>query len=179
MTLEGVICRYLDSEWALPMKNLSAAVLILLASLFFALGAAHALSCVAPTMNQSAVEGAAVIFEGVTGKGRRLSRAEAAGLDAAGLTTLGGGIADLRVFDFTVTKAWKGAADGQSVLVLRNTYWGDSFAGAWPYLVVGVQVADNLYLSPLCGNTTRLSAAADAGTLKTLERLTGERSQAP
>ncbi len=155
------------------MKNLSAAALVLLAMLFYAPGNALALSCVALTMNESVVEGAAVIFEGITGKGRRLTRAEAAALDALGVAPLGGGIANLKVFQFTVTKGWKGAVDGQEIQVLRNTYWGDSFATTGLYLVVGVQAVDDLYLAPLCGNTMYLGAAGDPTTLKALERLIG------
>lgn len=155
------------------MKNLSAAALVHLALLFHASGNAHALSCVAPVMNERVVEDAAVIFEGVTGRGRGLSRAERAALKAAGIAALGGDIPNLRVFGFTVTKGWKGAASGQKIQVLRNTYWGDSFAAAGTYLVVGERVTDSLYLAPLCGNTMHLGYARDSDHLKTLERLIG------
>ncbi len=155
------------------MNKLSVIALVFAVLRVSAPGSAYALSCVPPVMNESVVEGADVIFEGVTGKGRRLTRAEAAALDAAGHTTLGGGITDLRVFDFTVTKGWKGAADGRVIQVLRNTYWGDSFAGAGPYLVVGERVSDGLYLAPLCGNTMYLGTTGDSGALETLERLIG------
>ncbi len=148
-----------------------ASVLVVLS--FYAPGTALALSCVAPTMNESVVEGAEVIFEGLTSRDRRLRRAEKAALKAAGLAPLGGGIDDLRVFQFTVTKGWKGAVDGQEVQVLRNTYWGDSFATAGLYLVVGVQAVDDLYLAPLCGNTMYFGTARDPTTLKALERLVG------
>ncbi len=163
------------------MKKLSAIALVLAVLRLYAPGATHALSCLQPVMNESVVEGAAVIFEGVTGRHRALSRAEKAALGAAGVVPLGGGIADLKVFQFTVTKGWKGTADGQSVQVLRNTYWGDSFATEGLYLVVGVQAADDLYLAPLCGNTMYLGATGDSVIVKVLERLMGTdaRFQAP
>ncbi len=112
------------------VKKLWVIASVLVVLCFYAPGTALALSCVAPTMNESVVEGAEVIFEGLTSRDRRLRRAEKAALKAAGLAPLGGGIDDLRVFQFTVTKGWKGAVDGQEIQVLRNTYWGDSFATA-------------------------------------------------
>jgi hypothetical protein len=155
------------------VKKLCVIASLLVVLRFYAPGAALALSCVAPTMNESVVEGAVVIFEGMTSRDRRLRRAEKAALKAAGLAPLGGGIDDLRVFEFTVTKGWKGAVDGQEIQVLRNTYWGDSFATEGLYLVVGVQAVGDLYLAPLCGNTVYLGGAGDPTTLKALERLIG------
>lgn len=124
-------------------------------------------------MNDSVIVGAAVIFEGVTGQGRALTRTEASALKVAGVATSGGDFSDLKVFEFTVTKGWKATARGQKIEVIRNTYWGDSFASPGPYLVVGVQGIDGLYVAPLCGNTMHLGFGADLGHLKTLERLIG------
>jgi hypothetical protein len=160
------------------MKKLSAIPLILLVLSLKPLDSAYALSCVAPAMNESVVEAAAIIFEGVANRGRDLSRAERATLKAAGVTPLGGGVGDLKVFEFTVTKGWKGAVEGQRIQVLRNTYWGDSFAAAGTYLVVGERVGDGLHLAPLCGNTVHLEYAQDSGHLKTLEGLIGGGAQA-
>ena len=75
----------------LPRNNLLAGALALIALLFFAPKAAQALSCVAPTMDQSVVDGAGVIFEGVAGQTRALNFRENADVRAAGPTTLGGG----------------------------------------------------------------------------------------
>ncbi len=167
------------------VKKLFVIALVLAVLRVYAPGATHALSCVEPVMNESVVAGAAVIFEGVTGRHRALSRAENAALDAAGVVPLGGGIVDLKVFDFTVTKGWKGTAEGQEIQVLRNTYWGDSFATEGLYLVVGVQAAHGLYLAPLCGNTMYLGAPGgapgDSAPVKALERLIGTdaRSRSP
>ncbi len=169
----------------LSVKKLFVIALVLAVLRVYAPGAAHALSCVEPVMNESVVEGAAVIFEGVTGRHRALSRAEKAALGAAGAVPLGGGMVDLKVFDFTVTKGWKGTEEGQEIQILRNTYWGDSFATVGLYLVVGVQAARGLYLAPLCGNTMYLGAPGgapgDSAPVKALERLIGTdaRSRSP
>lgn len=79
-----------------------ASVLVVLC--FYAPGAVLARSCLPPTMDEAAVKNAAVIFEGVAGHRRALSRAEAAVLDAAGIVAEGGGSANLGVFEFTVTR---------------------------------------------------------------------------
>jgi hypothetical protein len=124
-------------------------------------------------MDEVVVEGAAVIFEGVAGHRRALSRAEAAVLDAAGIVAEGGGIANLSVFEFTVIRGWKGAAAGQKIRVVRNTYWGDGFDMGEAYLVVGDRQIDDLYVAPTCGNTVHLRFAAEAGHFRALERLVG------
>ena len=160
------------------MKKLCVIASVLVASVlvvirFHAPGAALARSCLPPTMDAAAVRNAAVIFEGVAGHRRALSRAEAAVLDAAGMVAEGGGIANLGVFEFTVIRGWKGAAAGQKIRVVRNTYWGDGFDMGQAYLVVGDRRIDDLYVAPLCGNTVHLRFAAEAGRLKALERLVG------
>ncbi len=155
------------------MKKLSAVALVLAVLGVYAPGASHALSCVAPTMNEGVVEGADIVFEGTAGPTGAPTRAEKAALDAAGIATTGGGIAEMKVFEFTVTKGWKGAAEGQRIRILRNTYWGDMFAAGETYLVVGDRQIDDLYVAPLCGNTMHICFAAQAGHLKTLERLIG------
>ncbi len=140
---------------------------------FYAPGAALARSCLPPTMDEAVVKNAAVIFEGVAGPRRALSHAEAAVLDAAGIVAEGGGIANLKVFEFTVTRGWKGAAAGQKIEIVRNTYWGDGFDIGEAYLVVGDRRIDDLYVAPPCGNTMHLRFAAEAGHFEALERLVG------
>jgi hypothetical protein len=161
------------------MRRFSAALLALLALLSLAPRAAEALSCAAPTMNRNVIEGAAIIFEGVVGQERALKLREKVALSLAGFGQLGGGMADLRVFVFTVTKAWKGTVVGAQVRVLRNTYWGDSFAATGAYLVVAEQEIGDLYPTRLCGNTMARDGAERSGVLETLEELIGPGSQAP
>ena len=36
-------------------------------------------------------------------------------------------VENLSVYDFTVTKNWKGVAAGQTVSILFNTTWGDNY----------------------------------------------------
>ena len=155
------------------MNKLSVIALVLAVLRVSAPGSAYALSCVPPVMNESVVESAAIIFEGVAGPRRRLSRAEAAVLDAANVIAEGGGIENLRVFEFTVTKGWKEATKGQRIQVLRNTYWGDGFAAEESYLMLADRRIGDIYLAPLCGPTVYLRSAAASGHLKALERLIG------
>ena len=85
----------------------------------------------------------------------------------------GGSIKDLRVYTFTVTHGWKGAAKGQSVEVLFNSYWGDGFAEGVAYLVVSPRQVGKLFWAPLCGHTLDVKHAADIGSLTMLEQLIG------
>ena len=157
------------------MKNWSAVVaLALLALLPYAPDTAQALSCVAPTLNENTIDDAVVIFEGVPGRKRTLRYLERTAIKAAGVATKGGGIADLRVYDFMVTKGWKGVEDGGRVEILRNTHWGDSFSAEVPYLVVAERRIGDLYLTSLCGSTVDLSWAAESGMIETLGRLLGD-----
>lgn len=157
-----------------PVINKLSVIALVLAVLGVgAPGSAYALSCMPPVMNESAVQAAAVIFEGVAGSRRRLSRAEAAAPDVARVIAEGGGIANLRVFEFTVTRGWKAAAKGQRIQVLRNTYWGDGFAAEESYLVFGDRRIDDFYVAPMCGHTVYLRSAVASGQLKALERLIG------
>ncbi len=69
---------------------LVASVLVVLC--FYAPGAALARSCLPPTMDEAAIKNAAVIFEGVAGHRRALSRAETAVPECGGMARRSGGI---------------------------------------------------------------------------------------
>ncbi len=77
---------------------LVASVLVVLR--FYAPGTALARSCLPPAMDEAAVSNAAVIFEGVAGHRRALSRTEAAVLECGGMGRRGGGIPCI-AFSFT------------------------------------------------------------------------------
>lgn len=113
---------------------------------------AHALSCAAPSMNATVYDNSAIIFEGMVKTKRELTRAERESLSKQGLMTKGGDMTNLRAYEFTVTTGWKNAQPGQEVTILRNTYWGDGFAGDRAYLVVARDYG-GFFEAPLCGNT--------------------------
>ena len=136
-------------------------------------GAAFARSCVRPSLDETAVAAAVVIFEGIAGPKRLLGIRERAVVRTDAIVTKGGRTEDLRAYGFMVTRGWKGATRGQSVDVLFNTYWGDGFAEGESYLVVSPRQVENLVWAPLCGHTIDVRHAADIGTLAMLERLIG------
>ncbi len=136
-------------------------------------GAAFGLSCARPSLDETAVNAAIMIFEGTAGPIRSLDFLERSAVRMHAIETKGGNAEDLRVYSFTVTRGWKGATTGQSVDVLFNSYWGDGFAEGEAYLVVSPRQVGNLFWAPLCGHTIDLRHAADIGTLAMLERLVG------
>lgn len=147
--------------------------IVVLALGVFSPGAAFGLSCMPPRMDETVIDAAVMIFEGITGPKRLLNYRERATVRKHGFIQAGGGIGDLRVYGFTVTRGWKGVATGQSVNVLFNTYWGDGFAAGEAYLVVSPQQVGALFAAPLCGSTANLKYATDNGFLATLERVQG------
>ncbi len=136
-------------------------------------GAAFGLSCARPSLDETAIAAAIMIFEGTAGPKRSLDRRERAAVRRHAIEAKGGRTEDLRVYRFAVTRGWKGATRGQSVDVLFNTYWGDGFAEGGAYLVVSPRQVKNLFWTPLCGHTIDLRHAAEFGTLAKLERRIG------
>ncbi len=139
----------------------------------FSPGAAFGLSCARLSLDETAIDAAIMIFEGTAGPKRTLDFRERQAVRRHGFNTKGGGTGDLRVYGFAVTRGWKGAATGQSVDVLFNTYWGDGFAEGEAYLVVSPRRVGSLFWAPLCGHTIDMRYAANIGSLATLERLIG------
>ncbi len=135
--------------------------------------AAFGLSCARLGLDKTAIDAAVVIFEGTAGSKRSLSFRERAVVRMHAIEAKGGSIKDLRVYTFTVTHGWKGAAKGQSVEVLFNSYWGDGFAEGVAYLVVSPRQVGKLFWAPLCGHTLDVKHAADIGSLTMLEQLIG------
>ncbi|MDX1402208.1 MAG: hypothetical protein R3245_09825 [Kiloniellales bacterium] len=139
-------------------------------------GPAFALSCARPSLDQSAIDAAVMIFEGIAGPKRALAPGERKAVKSGAVGAIGGGLEDFGVYRFEVTKGWKGADFGQSVQVLFNNYWGDGFSEGGSYLVVATQQIGDLFWAPLCGHTIDVKHAADFGDLATLERLINESS---
>lgn len=103
---------------------------------------AFALSCVEPVMTEKTIEEAEVIFEGtVTDVSTHGSL----------LQQLKGDMGKASIFTFKVTHSWKGAREGDSVNILRSTYWGDGFTEGKDYLVVAGKGRDGLLEAHLCG----------------------------
>jgi hypothetical protein len=136
-------------------------------------GSAFGLSCASPSLDETAIDAAVMIFEGTAGPKRSLDSRERAAVRIHAIEGKGGGSEDLRVYSFTVTHSWKGAAEGQSVDVLINSYWGDGFAEGEAYLVVSPKQVGNLFWSPLCGHTIDVRYAADIGSIAMLEQSIG------
>jgi hypothetical protein len=136
-------------------------------------GAAFGLSCARPSLDETAIDAAIMIFEGTAGSKRALDLREKAAVRIYSIDSIYGSAEDLKVYGFTVTQGWKGATTGQSVDVLFNGYWGDGFAEGEAYLVVSPRRVGNLFWAPLCGHTIDVRHAADVGDLARLERLIG------
>ena len=148
-------------------------VVVVAALGLFLPGAAFGLSCARPSLNETAINAAIMIFEGTAGPNRSLDFLERVALRMHAIEAIGGRTVDLRVYSFKVTQGWKGAATGQRVDVLFNSYWGDGFAEGEAYLVVSPRQVGNLFWAPLCGHTIDLGHAAEIGDLAMLERLIG------
>jgi hypothetical protein len=136
-------------------------------------GAALGLSCARPNLDAAAIDGAIMIFEGTAGSKRSLDARERAAVRLHAIEGRGGRAEDLKVYEFTVTRGWKGAARGQRVDVLFNSYWGDGFARGEAYLVVSPRHVGNLFWAPLCGHTIDLRYATEFGSIAMLERVIG------
>jgi hypothetical protein len=153
----------LKGSWAIVVAALG----------LFLPGAALGLSCARPSLDETTIDAAIMIFEGTAGPKRSLDFRERAVVRTHAIEAMGGRTEDLRVYNFTVTQGWKGAAAGQSVDVLFNNYWGDGFAKGEAYLVVSPRHVGNLFWAPLCGHTIDVKHAADIGNLAMLEHVIG------
>ncbi len=135
------------------MKKLFLLIGCCLIFLVFTTSKTHALSCAVPQVDDKVIEGALIIFEGVMKSSRGLSSFEKLKFTVADLHQMGGALKDLKVYTFSVTKAWKDAKQGEDVQVLRNTYWGRGFLEEAKYLVVSSEKYGELYFSHLCEPT--------------------------
>jgi hypothetical protein len=118
---------------------------------------ARALSCVPPEMNADVFSGSAAIFVGRMVDDRPPSEPERQELEARGLAGIDPD--KIRLFGFSVSRAWKGVTPGERVIVARDTYWGDAFSREASYLVVAESRAGDILITALCGNTQHLDHA--------------------
>ena len=147
-------------------------VLVAALGLYFP-GVAFGLSCARPSLDETAIDSAIMIFEGTAGPKRSLDLREKEAVRLYAIEAIFDSAEDLKVYGFTVTQGWKGATTGQSIDVLFNSYWGDGFAEGETYLVVSPRQVGNLFWAPLCGHTIDMRHATDIGNLAMLERLIG------
>ena len=90
------------------MKRYLAVVVVALG--VFSPSAAFGLSCARLSLDESAIDAAIMIFEGIAGPKRTLDFRERAAVRRHAIGAKGGRSEDLRVYSFTVTRSWKGAA---------------------------------------------------------------------
>ena len=136
-------------------------------------GNAHALSCAQPKLDEAIITNSVAVFEGVAGNKYGLTWRQKASVEKDRLTGKFAGMDNLSVYDFRVTKNWKGVTAGQTVTILFNTYWGDNYLPGSHFLIVSPQQIDDMYWTPLCGNSIDLDWARKNGDLELLEEVIG------
>jgi len=134
----------------------------------------YALSCAPPVLDEMIIGDSDVIFEGIAGGGRELTDKEKSALNSENITTKGGSTSDMKAYEFTVVRGWKGAENGDKILIMRNTYWGDGFPQGESYFILSSKKIDNFYITPLCGHSMHIKHAVDQGFIKTLEEVIGK-----
>lgn len=155
-------------------KQLIATVMpIILVSLVccFNISLVYALSCAPPVWDDMILESADVVFEGIAGKERELTLKEKTALTSTPLSVEKGRMNDIKIYPFTVVRGWKGIKNGDTILILRNTYWGDSFLEEENYFILSSKKIGDFYVAPLCGHSMPIKYAQDQGFIKALEKM--------
>jgi len=141
--------------------------------LMFLSGNVHALSCAQPKLDEAIITNSVAVFEGVAGNKHDLTWRQKASVEKDRLTGKFAGVENLSVYDFRVTKNWKGVTAGQSVTILFNTTWGDNYLPGSRFLIVSPQQIGDMYWTPLCGNSIDLEWARKNGDVELLEQVIG------
>ena len=136
-------------------------------------GEAYALSCAPPKLTEAVITNSVAVFEGVAGKKHGLTWQQKVSVKKTGITGKFAGVDNLSVYDFTVTRNWKGVAAGQTVSILFNTTWGDSYLPGSHFLVVSPRQIGEMYWTPLCGKSIDLEWARKIGDIALLEAVIG------
>jgi len=136
-------------------------------------GKAHALSCAQPKLDEAIITNSVAVFEGVAGDKHGLTWLQKASVQKERLTGRFAGVENLSVYDFRVTKNWKGVTAGQTVSILFNTAWGDNYVPGANFLIVSPQQISDMYWTPLCGNSIDLEWARKNGVMEVLEEVIG------
>ncbi len=133
---------------------------------------AHALSCAPPVLDKELVKSSSIIFEGTVQKSRALNMLEKT---KRFIKKRGGDKSNLLMYEFIVTRAWKGVKIGDIVKVLRNTYWGDEFrVDGTIYLAIGLEKEHDYYRAHLCGATNALQYYKNNRQINVLKGIFGE-----
>ena len=133
----------------------------------------YALSCAQSKLSETIISDSVAIFEGVAGQKHALNRQQRASVVADKPTGRYAGLEKLSVYDFTISKSWKGVTAGQTVSILFNTTWGDSYLPGGSFLIVSPQQIGDMFWTPLCGNSIDLEWAGKCGDLELLEAIIG------
>ncbi len=136
-------------------------------------GQAYALSCAPPKLDKAFITNSVAIFEGQAGNKQGLTWQQKVSVKKDKPTGRFAGVENLSVYDFTVTKNWKGVATGQTVSILFNTTWGDNYLPGSHFLIVSPQQIGDMYWTPLCGNSIDLEWARKKGDIELLEEVIG------
>lgn len=136
-------------------------------------GETYALSCAQPKLTEVVITDSVAIFEGVAGQKHALNRQQRASVEGDKPTGRFAGLENLSVYDFTITKSWKGVTAGQTVSILFNTAWGDNYVPGGDFLIVSPQQIGDMFWTPLCGNSIDLEWAGKMGDLELLEEIIG------
>jgi len=132
-------------------------------------GNVHALSCAQPKLDVAIITNSVAVFVGVAGNKHGLTWRQKASVKKDMLTGRFAGVENLSVYDFRVTKNWKGIITGQTVTILFNTTWGDNYVPGSNFLIVSPQQVGDMYWTPLCGNSIDLEWARKNGDIELLE----------
>jgi hypothetical protein len=124
-------------------------------------------------LDETTITNAVAVFEGVAGTKHNLTRQQKTSVKKDTPTGRFAGVENLSVYEFTVTKNWKGVATGQTVSILFNTTWGDNYLPDGNFLIVSPQQISDMYWTPLCGNSIDLEWAQKNGDLALLEEVIG------
>ncbi len=120
---------------------------ILIALFLFSSPAAFALSCAEPQVNQQSVDNADAIFIGTVTKVGEKPDAE---------------MLAPTLYEFTVTKSYKGVTDGDTVTIGRVAYYGDKFAENTSYIIFAKKNLNDVLMADLCGLSGQTEFAAPA-----------------
>lgn len=106
---------------------------------------AFALSCAEPQVNQQSIDNADAIFIGTVTK-----VGDKPGAEMLAPT----------LYEFTITKSYKGVTEGDTVTIGRVAYYGDKFAENTSYIIFARKNLNDVLMSDLCGLSVQTEFAA-------------------
>lgn len=134
---------------------------------------AAALSCLTPKLDAAGIAAATTILEGRAGPTREATTAERETANAAGIASFRIDPDGLQVASFEVLRGWKGATPGETLEVLFDNAWGDSFNAGQTYMLVSPKTVAGLVWAPPCGVGIGRAQAENLGLYDALEENLG------